>query len=483
MLCLPLVIAAMAASPPPAPQATMPDAVQTFNLWSHFIAEGSIEGALALTYAPAITDRAALAAQLDDFAGQADRKDGSSIALGGERASDIALVHVFDGRLPSGAPDFDPALLIRDDGAWKLLPIFGGSPRGGLPYLDAAANTALGELLHDYMNDEGLAERYAAQLAAMPGQQETPQAAAARFWDHLYAGRADEAIAMCHDPGDPRAAFQLDEFRRLADRFATGELDGDTCRTKVLEEWVDGTCAIVVVVHELREGRPAGDLDTCYFVERDGAWFLYPTDNLSDVLEMASDEESQVFKRLSEPARAFRAEQQRRHRPPLEALPAIERRVFRINAIRDSELIRRALADGLDPNLQATSRHNRDHLLTFAARHGAHETMTLLIDAGADVNARSRFLKKTPIFQAAYEGDVQAVRLLIDAGADVHALDDSGNNALREAISGGPAVIRMLLDAGADPKQRNAAGNTMADLIMEHGSEEAKAELARSPAG
>ena len=52
--------------------------------------------------------------------------------------------------------------------------------------------------------------------------------------------------------------------------------------------------------------------------------------------------------------------------------------------------------------------------------------------------------------------------MLLDAGADIEARDRWGRTPLHWAalFSKNPAVITALLDAGADPKARNATGKT-----------------------
>ncbi len=55
------------------------------------------------------------------------------------------------------------------------------------------------------------------------------------------------------------------------------------------------------------------------------------------------------------------------------------------------------------------------------------EIVTLLIKAGADINAAREIFGWTPLHSAAKLGKAEAVRILIEAGADVNALDNDGN--------------------------------------------------------
>lgn len=66
------------------------------------------------------------------------------------------------------------------------------------------------------------------------------------------------------------------------------------------------------------------------------------------------------------------------------------------------------------------------------------------------------------------QNDVEGVRLLIEAGADVNARTDIGSTPLHRAIGGGNVeIVRMLLDAGALPDLKNNFGET-AWTLAEH---------------
>ena len=79
---------------------------------------------------------------------------------------------------------------------------------------------------------------------------------------------------------------------------------------------------------------------------------------------------------------------------------------------------------------------------------------------------------------------VAGLRLLLDAGADVDARDGWGRTALAYAAAvGNAAAVRVLLDAGADPDLADAAGATplmaAADAAVDPASDRAAADVAR----
>lgn len=79
-----------------------------------------------------------------------------------------------------------------------------------------------------------------------------------------------------------------------------------------------------------------------------------------------------------------------------------------------------------------------------AAGQAPVELLALLLDAGADVNAREHG-GFTPIQQCAENGDLAAVQLLLARGADVRAQADDGRTALSFALTGEHEAIASLL--------------------------------------
>ncbi len=103
--------------------------------------------------------------------------------------------------------------------------------------------------------------------------------------------------------------------------------------------------------------------------------------------------------------------------------------------------------------------HENSTPLHHATGFGTIETMTLLLDSGADVNAKNR-RGATPLHWAVH--DEAKVRLLISRGAQVNARQVEGRTPLFLAASmgNGNAIVRLLLDHGADAALATAIGLT-----------------------
>jgi len=132
------------------------------------------------------------------------------------------------------------------------------------------------------------------------------------------------------------------------------------------------------------------------------------------------------------------------------------------------------LADRSDPN--ETNDEGTTLLAMVCGSWSGLDLVEPLLKAGADPNRKSKFI---PLRIAAANGMDTVVRLLLDAGADVHARSESGWTALVSAAgSGNIDVVQMLLDAGADPNADDNEGRTAYRQALERNNRDI-AELLR----
>jgi ankyrin repeat protein len=139
--------------------------------------------------------------------------------------------------------------------------------------------------------------------------------------------------------------------------------------------------------------------------------------------------------------------------------------------------------------------------LMIAANYGFLDMVNLLIEAGANVNAKSdggvtalqlcispkhdesariavRLLAagadahvktgggNTPLMEAVYMANMDVIKVLLSANVDVNAKNQYGETALMTVFVGGdePEIVSLLLDAGADKELVNVDGESAADI-------------------
>jgi ankyrin repeat protein len=86
--------------------------------------------------------------------------------------------------------------------------------------------------------------------------------------------------------------------------------------------------------------------------------------------------------------------------------------------------------------------------LHLAARGGHRDVAELLLQRGAEVNARAEGEfghGLTPLHEAARGGHREVVKLLLEHGADVNTRNDAGKSPLELAVEGGHFDVAELL--------------------------------------
>mgnify|MGYP002819241621 CR=1 FL=1 len=104
-----------------------------------------------------------------------------------------------------------------------------------------------------------------------------------------------------------------------------------------------------------------------------------------------------------------------------------------------------------------------------AVQKGSKDTVRLLLDHGADVNAAD-INEWTPLMEAVQKGSKEIVQLLLDRGADVNVADSWGNTPLMKAAQKDiKETVPLLLDHGADVNVANHSGLTPLFFYAGHG--------------
>ena len=160
------------------------------------------------------------------------------------------------------------------------------------------------------------------------------------------------------------------------------------------------------------------------------------------------------------------------------ALPELD--VFEAAALGRAERVRALVA--ASPGLARA--HSADgftalHYPAFFGQGDAVGASRALVEAGADVNARSaNEFSVLPLHSAVAGSHEDVAAQLIDAGADVNARQRHGWTPLHGAAQNGAGdTVDRLLAAGADLAATNDDGVSAADLAANAGHEELAARL------
>lgn len=163
---------------------------------------------------------------------------------------------------------------------------------------------------------------------------------------------------------------------------------------------------------------------------------------------------------------------------------------FRIARHRETDLIE-AAALGDEPRVRSLLERNASAVanrspdgwtpLHLAAFFGRTAAASALIEKGADLEARSaNYMANTPLCAAiAGATNVETIALLLESGADVNANTGSGVRPIHLAAArGAEAVTRDLLSRGARVDVAMEDGKTPAQMAAERGHPEVASLLA-----
>jgi uncharacterized protein len=138
--------------------------------------------------------------------------------------------------------------------------------------------------------------------------------------------------------------------------------------------------------------------------------------------------------------------------------------IIRLSSFNDED-VRKVIANLLEEGVSPVAKNTALHV---ASRNGHTEIVEMLLEKGADVNAKTNE-GITALIRASEKGHTETVARLLEKGADVNAKDSDGWTALMWASRNGHAeTVTILLEEGADvnAKDNYFLGSTALDIAI-----------------
>jgi ankyrin repeat protein len=149
----------------------------------------------------------------------------------------------------------------------------------------------------------------------------------------------------------------------------------------------------------------------------------------------------------------------------------------------NATILQQLMKAGADPNDPINFINAGETPLHHAARAGRVDAVNLLAWAGARINARESWNGQSALMWAAAEGHAPVVQALLDAGADLYARSNGGTTPFLFAVrKGDMASVKALLAAGVDVNEKRYDSATpllvaiinghedLVDLLLEKGA-------------
>jgi len=141
-----------------------------------------------------------------------------------------------------------------------------------------------------------------------------------------------------------------------------------------------------------------------------------------------------------------------------------DEKLFKAAKIGDTETAKMMIEMGADVNARNDSGLTP---LYWASLRSFTDIAKILIEMGADVNVRNKD-GYTPLYWVSSEGHTEIAKMLIEKGADVNAKNEVGETPLQSALEKGHSeTAKMLIEMGADVNAKNEDSETPLQSALE----------------
>ena len=123
-------------------------------------------------------------------------------------------------------------------------------------------------------------------------------------------------------------------------------------------------------------------------------------------------------------------------------------------------------------DIHATNKLGAD-ALTMAMSGSSDEMISKLLRAGANPNHSWNKKNFSHLMLSSRNGNLLTSKLLLNAGAEINARDTEGNTALHYASAEGfTSIVKLLISRGSNLESKNTKNESAGDLALENGFKE-----------
>jgi ankyrin repeat protein len=296
-----------------------------------------------------------------------------------------------------------------------------------------------------------------ADLNRLNGARESPlyRAVGADNWEHAGAAKVVRLLVQNGAIIDLRSAILWGKTKRLKELLKSGQVSRTELQDALIDAccvgWVDGARLLLDAGADVNSAGPGNQSPLSKAISSLHESALGPM--VEFLLQRGANPNAKDY--LNQTALELTEEYLKNgahHDRKIVDLLMQYEDVAIVQAVRDHDLARVAEVLDVDPPLvHIRFGAENNGLLYIAAHDGDEKLATLLIQRGADVNARSAD-GRTPMHWAAMQGNPEVTDVLLQHGADAETKDCEGCTPLFCAsvpVGRKPAVVELLLRHGA----------------------------------
>jgi ankyrin repeat protein len=131
-----------------------------------------------------------------------------------------------------------------------------------------------------------------------------------------------------------------------------------------------------------------------------------------------------------------------------------------------TEVVRVLVSRGANVNIVSSWKHKFTPII-YCGAYGNAEITKMLIDAGADINARDAKGKSAADWATEYK-KFEVLALLRKAGAPASYTGDAKNDIVMAVLSDDREKVRTLIEGGIDPNTKTKSGKSLLEYAVEN---------------